>query len=489
MKNAVYRFGRFRLDATDRLLYREDQLVPLPPKVLDTLLLLVTGKGRVLTKSDLIQQLWPDTFVEEGTLTQYVSLLRKALGPDGAWIETLPRRGYRFTEPVEELRPETLEERDESRPSIDEPVVHVRRQASRAQAGIVICALLTLTGAVPMVVLWNRGPQTSGTPSDLPTSRGDSEGRLALAQHRLYHTGYAGAELLRASIANANRALSVNANSAAAVRAVVHIQHSTGRPVEGLLLARRALDHDPSSLDAIEAGAEAYFRTGQYDRSADLYKKALTLEPDNSEFRRQLARMHLFRGEYQKGLDALAALPISEAGPFGMALFLEAGQRGKAIAAVKSHSHDYFSAYFGGCVLDQVGDHPGAHALWTKGANIALDLLSRHENPYTRVFLGVLYGKLGMRDRAVEQVHRALESDPHHPTFLYFAAKAHAILGDRDRAIELLMDATENGFSNVFMLDYHQRPGMAFFELRNDPALQAVRAQMARRVEELRRIY
>jgi TolB-like protein/DNA-binding winged helix-turn-helix (wHTH) protein/tetratricopeptide (TPR) repeat protein len=101
-----YRFGSYRLDAIDRLLYKEDDLVPLPPKVMDTLLLFVTSTGRVLAKDEMLKQLWPDTFVEDGTLTQYISLLRKALGDNGHWVENLPRRGYRFTAPVEEHREE-----------------------------------------------------------------------------------------------------------------------------------------------------------------------------------------------------------------------------------------------------------------------------------------------------------------------------------------------------------------------------------------------
>src|SRR5262245_32423597 len=95
-----YRFGRWQLDVRDRLLYENDKLVSLPPKVLDTLLLLVSSGGRVLTKEEMMKHLWPDTFVEDGTLTQYISLLRKALGEDGNWIENLPRRGYRFTAPI-----------------------------------------------------------------------------------------------------------------------------------------------------------------------------------------------------------------------------------------------------------------------------------------------------------------------------------------------------------------------------------------------------
>lgn len=97
-----YRFGPYRLDTADRLLYKEADPVPLPPKVADTLIMFATNAGRVLGKDEMLRQLWPDTFVEEGTLTQYISLLRKALGENGHWVENLPRRGYRFNAPVEE---------------------------------------------------------------------------------------------------------------------------------------------------------------------------------------------------------------------------------------------------------------------------------------------------------------------------------------------------------------------------------------------------
>lgn len=104
-----YRFGRYRVDATDRLLYKDAELIALPPKVFDTLLMLVTNHGHVLGKDEMLKQLWPDTFVEDGTLTQYISLLRKALGENANWVENLPRRGYRFMAPVEEIRDDATE--------------------------------------------------------------------------------------------------------------------------------------------------------------------------------------------------------------------------------------------------------------------------------------------------------------------------------------------------------------------------------------------
>jgi TolB-like protein/Tfp pilus assembly protein PilF len=101
-----YEFGRFRLDATGRALFRGNRAIPIPPKAADTLLLLVQNAGNVVEKQDLLKQVWQGAFVEEGSLTRTISILRKVL-EDGAhgqeFISTIPTRGYRFTARVEGL--------------------------------------------------------------------------------------------------------------------------------------------------------------------------------------------------------------------------------------------------------------------------------------------------------------------------------------------------------------------------------------------------
>src|SRR5438876_9837082 len=102
----LYEFGQFRVDSEERVLLRNGEAVPLPPRVFDTLLLLVRNSGRALDKDALMKELWPDTFVEEANLAQHISLLRKALGENPAepqYIETIPRRGYRFLAKVNEI--------------------------------------------------------------------------------------------------------------------------------------------------------------------------------------------------------------------------------------------------------------------------------------------------------------------------------------------------------------------------------------------------
>ncbi|HYO63884.1 MAG TPA: winged helix-turn-helix domain-containing protein [Pyrinomonadaceae bacterium] len=102
---AFYEFGPFRLDAVRSLLLRGGEHVPLSPKAFETLLVLVRNRGRVVRKDELIRTIWPDSYVEEGNLTQNIFVLRKALGEGASehrYIVTIPGQGYRFVAPVRE---------------------------------------------------------------------------------------------------------------------------------------------------------------------------------------------------------------------------------------------------------------------------------------------------------------------------------------------------------------------------------------------------
>ncbi len=104
----AYAFGPFRYDAEQKLLFRGSEVVPLVPKVVETLHALVERRGRIVEKNELIRLVWPDTVVEEGGLARNISLLRKALDDEGgeaAYIETIPRRGYRFIAQAAETEP------------------------------------------------------------------------------------------------------------------------------------------------------------------------------------------------------------------------------------------------------------------------------------------------------------------------------------------------------------------------------------------------
>jgi DNA-binding winged helix-turn-helix (wHTH) protein len=101
-----YHFGAFRLDVAARTLLREGEIVPLTPKIFETLLLLLQHRGKLVERAQLIQKIWHDDFVEEGNISSTIYLLRKALGDNRhgqCFIATVSRQGYRFVAPVREL--------------------------------------------------------------------------------------------------------------------------------------------------------------------------------------------------------------------------------------------------------------------------------------------------------------------------------------------------------------------------------------------------
>jgi len=99
----VYEFGPFRMDPDKQVLLRDGQLIAVTPKAFETLLVLVRRGREVVSKEELLKEIWPDSFVEEANLSQHIFKLRKALGDtlEGErYIVTLPGRGYRFAVPV-----------------------------------------------------------------------------------------------------------------------------------------------------------------------------------------------------------------------------------------------------------------------------------------------------------------------------------------------------------------------------------------------------
>jgi TolB-like protein/DNA-binding winged helix-turn-helix (wHTH) protein len=130
----VYRFGSFELEGQQGLLYRGGEIVPLAPKVAQTLRVLVENHGKVVEKELLLHSVWPDTFVEEGNLHHNVSVLRKLLqSNDGSAsrIDTLPKRGYRFVGEVSVV--ESGAQQANQQPAAEQPATQVEQAPALAK--------------------------------------------------------------------------------------------------------------------------------------------------------------------------------------------------------------------------------------------------------------------------------------------------------------------------------------------------------------------
>src|SRR5687768_9559248 len=105
----VYEFAGFTLDAAERRLAKGSQCIPLELKTHNVLMALVRRAGRLVPKRELLELVWPESFVEEGILAVHISILRKTLGEGKSgrqFVETVPRVGYRFIAAVRQLNPE-----------------------------------------------------------------------------------------------------------------------------------------------------------------------------------------------------------------------------------------------------------------------------------------------------------------------------------------------------------------------------------------------
>jgi TolB-like protein/DNA-binding winged helix-turn-helix (wHTH) protein/Tfp pilus assembly protein PilF len=161
----LYAFGPFRLDPAQRLLFRDEDVVSLTPKAIDTLLVLVENRGQLLTKDELLERVWPGTFVEEVTLAKNVSTLRKALGEapgGGEYIETHSKRGYRFVAEVREVEEasEPLGVSPAASPSAPEALPQARGGGWKRSAAVLVGVLLVVA-----VVLWYRSRSVAAPPN------------------------------------------------------------------------------------------------------------------------------------------------------------------------------------------------------------------------------------------------------------------------------------------------------------------------------------
>lgn len=160
VKNNLYEFGNFRLKPAERVLLRGGEVVQLTPKAFETLLVLVRNKGNVVGKEELLRAVWPDTFVEESTLAQNIFTLRKTLGNGSKheFIETVPKRGYRFVPTVTEV----LDEPPAFLAAVaEQPVEREGSGASSSARSLYIVALVAFIFVLLVVFLSFREPRTS----------------------------------------------------------------------------------------------------------------------------------------------------------------------------------------------------------------------------------------------------------------------------------------------------------------------------------------
>jgi TolB-like protein/DNA-binding winged helix-turn-helix (wHTH) protein len=160
----IYEFEEFRFDVEHLMLYRRGESIPLAPKAAETLLVFIERRGQILSKEELIEQIWPNAFVEESNLFLYLSVLRKTLGNQKSgtpYLETLRRRGYRFNGTVQLISDGSWEEPHSAPVQVIEPIDSFRSATT---------ASLSVKDIPADPSVWR---QTNPVVNDLPESRRD----------------------------------------------------------------------------------------------------------------------------------------------------------------------------------------------------------------------------------------------------------------------------------------------------------------------------
>jgi DNA-binding winged helix-turn-helix (wHTH) protein/tetratricopeptide (TPR) repeat protein len=315
----AYAFGAFRFDPADKLLLRDGKPVPLTPKALDTLAVLVERHPRLVAKDELLARVWPGTFVEDNNLAQHVSLLRRVLA-DGAGpepiIETIPRRGYRFCLPVTRIdepadvpamAPETTTPDPPLIPDVvtlasvvppaPEPAVNPAPPASTHRglwlaAGAAAALLLMIgatrwdlgTGAMGLTraPIDPRGGAPGGVPDSVTASR-DGDAYLAfLSARAAFAQGYSDTANQARARADLERAVAREPGFAPAWALLARVYGAQ---------YRTALDRDAAILDAAERAALT----------------AVKLDPRLPDGHLALAELFYSRRDHQQAREALEA--------------------------------------------------------------------------------------------------------------------------------------------------------------------------------------
>lgn len=401
-----YAFGDFRLDVPERQLSRAGTRLPLPPKMHDVLVTLVRRAGHLVTKRELLAEVWPESFVEEGILAVHVSGLRKTLGNGRAgrqFIETVPGSGYRFVAVVTANGSRTAQVRS---PEIHELVGRGRAHLLAASVFELPQAVASFKAAIeldPTYAAAHAGLALACCAQAelraVPHAIAYAEAKAAALRALAMDDGCADAQVALGAVLffgewdwvgadrSLRRALELNPQHTEAMLIYGRLLEAVGQLDRGLAMKQQALERDPRSPSVHVQIAQAYWNQRRYDESIAWANKALAIDP-----RHLVAREFLSAAYWRKGdFDRMFAEAIAHAEAYGV-------QSG-TIDAIKRTCAELRQTY-------TAGGRPAVVAYTLRQA-------SQHPKGGPPIQLAVLSGEAGDLDAAFHHLGRAIDArDP-----------------------------------------------------------------------------
>jgi DNA-binding winged helix-turn-helix (wHTH) protein/Flp pilus assembly protein TadD len=480
----VYEFGPFRLEPTEQRLFCQGQIVPLTPKALDLLTVFVEQSGHLMDKEKLLKAVWEESFVEEANLAYTVSALRKALGDTTEphrYIETIPKRGYRFVADVRSSRDDG---------AVGAPT---RRRAGLRQIGLGLAAAAVLLGTavISISLMPNRESQsvqsTIAPDRTRPLTSANREANDYFARAMLFLTVHHDLTRCRESLERA-LALDPAFSEARAIYAFSHVLMIIGgssndsswffRAEEE---AQRVVADDPTSAQGHVTLGSVYMLTGRKDLASTELKRALELQPRSTEALIWLGNLRLMNGEFAAAREAytgiLAENPLiwPARGLLGLALSFEG--RFEAAArevdkVLKQDPHNVEALSHLATFAWQQGDLGGSRAAVDRA------LKTQPANYRTRLLHGVQLALDGQRHRALREVDAAVDRYARVNIFVTLEmAHFYAALNDVEKTLEWLEYAGRSGLDHDEII----RRDRLFGPLRLDSRFKQIVDSMASR--------
>jgi DNA-binding winged helix-turn-helix (wHTH) protein/cytochrome c-type biogenesis protein CcmH/NrfG len=307
----IFHFGGFTLDVGEHRLSAGLGAVRLAPKAFDVLVALVRQRGRLITKHELLAQVWPESFVEEGILSVHVAALRKALGDDTrppAYIETVARTGYRFISAV------TCDSPDErsALAGLARPV-ELYEYVGRGRSHLLSGSYFELPGAVDafraaLAIDPTYAPAHAGLARArcaqaglraVPHQEAFSEAKASALRALAMDSNSADAQVALGSVLflsewdwpaaerSLRRALEINPDYTEALLQYGSLQEALGRLDEGLRFKQQALARDPRSTLVLMQIAVSYWHQRKYEETLAWARRVIEIDPK-----------HLLAGEF-----------------------------------------------------------------------------------------------------------------------------------------------------------------------------------------------
>jgi DNA-binding winged helix-turn-helix (wHTH) protein len=498
-----YRVGQFVVESGERTISQNGTLHTLAPKEFDLLLLLIERRGQILEKQEILNAIWPDSYVTEGNLTQYIYRLRSLLGSEA--IRTVPKRGYVLATSV-------AEEADGF------PIPFIPR-AWWIRAAILGCMAILVFAVGRRTNRFRPRPEAydlylrgqarlDASRSSRSEVKGADERRAALSLFRQaielephYADAYgAMAETLcwansdQATLdaeENARKALGFAPDNLNARTALICVAFRRGKQEETLRLAMEIRRMGASSTESSYAVGEGLLRAGLAQKSIGPLRTAVEKSPEVILYREELAFAWMLAGRPDECLAVLSPVLKKEEGGFwhamnclkGLGRYDEAVVYGEKLLLTEPENAAAYRAL--ALSYSAAGRQRQAETVLNKGIRRFEGIDEIKPSTRNRIFLALMNAHLGRRDQVVRWVHAAESLDPQNSWVLFQAGLAYGILGDDPAAMEFLERSYAQGFTLKYYFDWQIRPDMGVPTLSDTERYKKLERSLEERVADL----